>query len=171
MTHLREIPPSTRWALASHVLTRLVLELGRTAARPGGSPDSQRLFSLLGEEARRIADGNSMKRDNAADLVATLGTVSVILFGRAFETRYIEGFPEEGVIRLAECAMFREESAPCIPPAEIHAICSAYVKSVVEALNPEFSVGVSMARCRGDGFCEMVIARKEQFQDEFSACS
>ncbi|MDH7510638.1 MAG: hypothetical protein QHH04_06305 [Methanolinea sp.] len=166
MTRLHEIPTSARWALASHVLTRLVLELGRTGGgQPGESPDRKRLFSILGKEARRIADGNSMKRDNAADLVATLGAVSVILFGRAFETRYIEGFPEEGVIRLAECAMFREESAPGIPPAEVHAVCSAYVRAVVEALNPEFSVGVSMARCRGDGFCEMVIARKEKLWD------
>ncbi|MCQ8894670.1 MAG: hypothetical protein NQU46_08610 [Methanolinea sp.] len=165
MTHLREISPSTRWAIASHVLTRLVLELGRTGGRPGISPDRERLFSLLGEEARRIADSNSMKRDNAADIVGTLGAVSVILFGRAFETRYIEGFPEEGVIRLAECAMFRDESAHGIPPAEVHSVCSAYVKAVIEALNPDFSVGISMARCRGDGFCEMVIARKERLRD------
>jgi hypothetical protein len=161
MTQLREISPSTRWALASRILTRVVLEMGRVEIRSDTLSGNSRLFSVLGEEVRRIADRYSLQRDHAADLVGTLGAVSVILFGRAFETRYIEGFPEEGVIRLAECAMFREESAPGIPPEDINAVCRAYVRCVVEALNPDFSVSVTMARCRGDGFCEMVIARKK----------
>ena len=66
-----------------------------------------------------------MPRDNAADLVQTLGAVSVILFGPEFETRYIEGFPEEAVIRLTGCAMFGEERASTDAPAEKTSIYSS----------------------------------------------
>lgn len=157
MVKLHDISPSTRWMISASALTRLVLELGR-GDNAAGEPCRERLFSVLGDEVRRIAETYSFMRDNAAHLVGTLGAVSVILFGRAFETRYIEGYPREGVIRLAECAMFRENAGHGIPPGEIHSVCTRYVQCALKALNPAYSIEITMARCRKDTFCEMVIA-------------
>ena len=160
MVRLKDIPHAIRWRMATHVLTRTVLALG------GDSADAvpvfrERVFSELGDEIRQIADRYQMPREHAADLVQTLGTVSVVLFGPEFETRFIEGFPDEGVIRLTECAMFREESAHGIDPAVVNRVCQAYVASAIEALNPAFTISVTRARCRGDAFCEMIIERKK----------
>ena len=96
--------------MATHVLTRLVVALGQgTAEGTEIPPHLERLFSEMGDEIRIIADRYSMPREHASDLVQTLGAVSVILFGPAFETRFIEGFPEEAVIRLPESAMFMDD--------------------------------------------------------------
>ncbi|HDS63165.1 MAG TPA: hypothetical protein ENN52_03360, partial [Methanofollis liminatans] len=88
MVRVKDIPEGTRWLMATHVLTRLVVALGRAPAEGGAiPPEAERLFSEMGDEIRIIADRYSMPRDHAADLVQTLGAVSVILFGPAFETR------------------------------------------------------------------------------------
>lgn len=162
MVRVKDIPENTRWMMTTHVLTRLVVALGQ---EQGMSTDvssfQKRMFSEMAQEIRTIADRYGMPRDHAADLVQTLGTISVILFGPEFETRYIEGFPEESVIRLTECAMFRDESAHGISPGRVNSVCQAYVKHAIEALNPGFSISVSRARCRGDLFCEMVIERRK----------
>ena len=162
MVHVSDIPKGTRWRMATHVLTRLVVAMGHEEE---GSKDislyRERLFSEMGHEIRIIADRYGMPREHAADLVQTLGAVSVILFGPEFETRFIEGFPEEAVIRLMECAMFREESAHGISPSQVHQVCTAYLQHAIEALNPEFTIDISRARCSGDEFCEMIIERKK----------
>jgi hypothetical protein len=162
MVHVRDIPKGTRWIMATHVLTRLVVALGQEEE---GGPDissyRERLFSEMAHEIRSIADRYGMPREHAADLVQTLGAVSVILFGPEFETRFIEGFPEEAVIRLTQCAMFREETAYGIPPSQVYSVCSAYLWHAIEALNPEFTLNMSRSRCCGDEFCEMIIERKK----------
>jgi hypothetical protein len=160
MIRVKDIPEAKRWMMATSVLTRLVVALGR---EPGGPTDvtlfKEGMFSEMGSEIRAIADRYGMPRNDAADLVQTLGAISVILFGPEFETRYIEGFPDEAVIRLTECAMFREEPARGIAPLQVNSVCQAYVQHAIDALNPGFSVSISKARCRGDSFCEMVIER------------
>jgi len=148
--------------MANHVLTRLVVALGEDTDSNDVSAFRDRMFSEMGQEIRTIAYRYRMPRDNAAHLVQTLGAISVILFGPEFETRYIEGFPEEAVIRLTECAMFREESAHGISPSQVNRVCQAYIRNAIEALNPEFTVTINRARCRGDSFCEMIIERKER---------
>jgi hypothetical protein len=162
MIRVKDIPKATRWTMATHVLTRLVVALGHEPA--GGAsvaPYRERMFSEMAREIRAIADRYGMPRENAADLVQTLGAISVILFGPEFETRYIEGFPDEAVIRLTGCAMFGEERAGSGAPAEVGSICQAYVQHAIVALNPGFTISVAKARCRGDAFCEMVIERRK----------
>lgn len=162
MVRVKDIPEGTRWLMATHVLTRLVVALGRAPAEGRElPPETEAIFSEMGDEIRLIADRYGMPREHAADLVQTLGAVSVILFGPAFETRFIEGFPEEGVIRLTECAMFRDEPGRRVSPEGVHAVCTAYVRHAVEALNPDYEVTTTRARCGGDPFCEMVIERKK----------
>jgi hypothetical protein len=161
MIRAKDISEATRWKMATHVLTRLVIALGQEdESSTDVSSFQERMFSEMAREIRAIADHYNLPRDNAADLVQTLGAISVILFGPEFETRFIEGFPEEAVIRLAECAMFREKSAHDIPPSQVNRACRAYVQHAIEALNPEFSISVTRARCAGDSFCEMIIERR-----------
>ncbi|MDN7023764.1 hypothetical protein FGU65_02440 [Methanoculleus sp. FWC-SCC1] len=161
MLHVKDIPEATRWEMATHVLGRLVLALGQEAESETAASFQARMFSEMGQEIRAIADRYGLPRGHAADIVQTLGIVSVVLFGPAFTTRFIEGFPEESVIRLTDCAMFREESAHGISPLQVNSVCQAYVGHAVEALNPEFSISITRARCRGDAFCEMVIERRK----------
>jgi hypothetical protein len=162
MVRVKDIPEATRWIVSAHVLTRLVVALSQEQEKDAEVVSFQkRMFSELAREIRAIADRYGMPRGHAADLVQTLGAISVMLFGPEFETRFIEGFPEEAVIRLTECAMFREESAHDVSPMEVNSVCHAYVQHAIAALNPEFSISIARARCRGDSFCEMVIERRE----------
>ena len=161
MVHVKDIPKATRWIMATHVLTRLVVALGQ---EQGSNADissfREMLFSEMAYEIRSIADLYGMPREHAANLVQTLGAVSVILFGPKFETRFIEGYPEEAVIRLTECAMFREKCAHGISPSQVNMVCTAYLQHAIESLNPEFTLTMSRSRCSGDEFCEMIIERR-----------
>lgn len=156
MAGAKEIPMPTRWAIATQALTRVVLELDQRSER--AIPDAA--FAALGDEIRSIANRYRMPRGNASDLVQTLGAISVVLFGPTFETPFIEGFPGEGVIRLTECAMFRTEREMKRDPAMVNRVCMAYVGSAIQALNPDYEIVTSRARCRGDSFCEMIIREK-----------
>lgn len=159
MVWVRDIPHATRWRMATHVLTRTVLALG-SEPTADASTLKNRVFDALGDEIGQIAGRYQMPREHAADLVQTLGTISVVLFGPEFETRYIEGFPDEAVIRLTECAMYREENTQRISPAIVNQVCQAYLGSAMEALNTAFTISFTRSRCSGDSFCEMVIERK-----------
>lgn len=162
MVRVKDIPEATRWTMATHVLTRLVVALGQDQGKNTDTAAFQeKIFSKMGREVRTISDRYGMPRTHASDLVQTLGAISVVLFGPEFETRYIEGFPDEAVIRLTECAMFREESAHGITPLQVNSVCDAYIRHAIGALNPDFSVAINRARCRGDSFCEMIIERKK----------
>lgn len=157
MVRIKDIPMPTRWAIATQALTHLVM-----AADPQRCTQNPAyLMDQLGEEIRGIADRYQMPRGDAGDLVQTLGTISVILFGPTFETPYIEGFHAESVIRLSECAMFRPEQEKKKDPSHAHRVCRAYAKSAITALNPEYTIRISRARCRGDSFCEMIIEKKK----------
>jgi hypothetical protein len=148
--------------MATNVLTRLVVALGIEPVSGAKVPSFRNsMFSAMAREIRAIADRYGMPRENAADLVQTLGAISVILFGPEFETRYIEGFPDEAVIRLTGCAMFREERTRDVTNHQVSSICQAYVGHAIEGLNPGFTISVIKARCRGDPFCEMVIEKRK----------
>jgi hypothetical protein len=157
---LKEITRNRRWLIASSALTELLLSIGHHADPATGSVALADVFGELGRVVRDIADEHRMPRSNAAEVVQTLGAVSTILFGPAFETPYIEGFPAEGVIRLTGCPMFREERAELAAPGEIGAVCADYLAAAVEALNPDYQVTVSQARCSGDLFCEIIIEKR-----------
>ncbi|MCU0631393.1 MAG: hypothetical protein MUC66_00250 [Methanolinea sp.] len=155
MVRVKDIPMPTRWAIATQALSHLVMVADPQQCRE----NPEFLLDELGEEIREIADRYDMPREDARDLVQTLGAISVILFGPTFETPYIEGFHQESVIRLTECAMFRPEREKRRDPSQVHRVCSAYVKSAIKALNPDYTVSISRARCRGDTFCEMIIEK------------
>jgi len=161
MIRAKDISEATRWRMATHALTRLVIALGHEEeSSPDVSSFQDRMFSELAQEIRAIADHYDLPRDHAADLVRALGVISVVLFGPEFETRFMEGVPEEAVIRLAECAMFRKERYQDVPSSQVNRACRAYVQHAIEALNPEFSISVPRARCSGDSFCEMIVERR-----------
>ncbi len=157
MVRAKDIPMPTKWAIATQALSRLVV----VADPEQCSSNPAYLLDELGSEIADIADRYQMPRKDARDLVQTLGTISVILFGPTFETPYIEGAPEESVIRLTECAMFRPEREKRRDPSQVNRVCTAYVKSAVEALHPGYTITVPRARCRGDSYCEMVIEKKK----------
>lgn len=156
MGRVKDIPMATRWAIATQVLTHLVVVADPQQCRETPAY----LFDELGREIAGIAERYRMPREDARDLVQTLGAISVILFGPTFETPYIEGSPDESVIRLSECAMFRPEREKRRDPLQVNRVCLAYVRSAIEALNPRYTISVSRARCGGDSYCEMVIEKK-----------
>jgi hypothetical protein len=157
---LKDISRNRRWRIASGALTDLVLSLGHKADPATGTVALSDVFAELGREVGSIADDYQMPRSNAAEIVQTLGVVSTILFGPAFETPYIEGCPEEGVIRLTRCPMFGRENAERAGPEETFTVCGGYLAATVDALNPGYRVTVSQARCSGDPLCEMIIERR-----------
>jgi len=158
MVRVKDISMPTRWAIDTQALTHLVL-----AADPKQCKENPSyVLDELGGEIAGIADRYQMEKEDARDLVQTLGAISVILFGPTFETPYIEGSPDESVIRLTECAMFRPEWEKRRDPLQVNRVCTAYVKSAIKSLNPDYTVSISRARCRGDTFCEMIIEKRKR---------
>jgi hypothetical protein len=158
MLRMKDFPIETRWQIATRALSRMIIAAGKQVQDRTPLPDA---FYALANEIGRIASDHSMPRDDAGEIIHTLGVISVMLFGPAFETPYIEGFSEEAVIRLTRCPLYSEEFKELAAPETIRAACCAYLVTTIEALNPEFGLSVPFSRCAGDEFCEMVIERKK----------
>lgn len=155
---MKDFPIDTRWQIATRAFSRLVIAAGKQAQDQTTIPDT---FHELADEILWIARDHNLPRESAAGIVQTLWIISTMLFGPAFETPYIKGFPEEAIIRLTRCPMYTEEFWASGSPGTIHAACCAYLASTIESLNPEFNLTVLHSRCSGDKFCEMVITRKK----------
>lgn len=157
MLRTMDFPNETRWHIATRALSRMIIAAGREAREHKEIPDA---FYALGDEIGRIAGDHRMPRGNAGEIIQALGVISVMLFGPAFETPYIEGYSEEAVIRLTRCPLYSEEYREHADPETIRAACCAYLVTAIEALNPDFSLSVPFSRCAGEDFCEIIIERK-----------
>jgi hypothetical protein len=160
---VKDFPIDTRWQIATRAFSRMIIAAGKQAQDQKTIPDT---FYQLADEIRWIARDHHMPREDAAGIVQTLGIISIMLFGPAFETPYIEGFSEEAVIRLTRCPLYSEEFWASGSPEIIHAACRAYLASTIESLNPEFTLTMPYSRCSGDKFCEVVIERKKDWLPE-----
>ncbi len=161
MVTIRDIPMRARWEIASRILTYMPFLFLRRFAEPGGREGRiDVVFRDVGQELRRIADEYGMPREDAAGLVQTLGTLSVVLFGSGFETPLIEGVPEETVIRFAACPMCTLARERGLREEDAGILCASYVRAAIEALNPEYGIEIHDTMCSGSLFCEMVILRK-----------
>ncbi len=164
MATLKDISIQARWEIASRILTYMPFLFLEGLAEPYDKDAGERMdavFRDIAQELRRIADEYDMPRDDAAGLVQTLGTLSVVLFGSGFETPLIEGVPEETVIRFTACPMCTLARERGLREEDAGVLCASYVPAVIEALNPEYRVEVHDAMCRGSLFCEMVILRRQ----------
>lgn len=111
MAYTHKIPVEKRWRLAARVLTYLPFAYGKAQEDSPGDDSASiesAVFGDVAEEVRDIAAEYHLPTGNAAEIVQTLGAVSVTLFGSEFETPFIEGFDREAVIRLTAC--------PCSAP-------------------------------------------------------
>ncbi|KQC04290.1 MAG: hypothetical protein APR53_00105 [Methanoculleus sp. SDB] len=155
---MQDFPNEARWHIAARALSRMIIAAGQQVQAQEPIPDA---FYALADEIGRIAGDHNMPRGNAGEIIQTLGIISVMLFGPAFETPYIEGFSEEAVIRLTRCPLYDGKFQELATPETIRAACCAYLVTVIGALNPGFTLSVPFSRCAGDEFCEMVIERKK----------
>ncbi|MBN1195146.1 MAG: hypothetical protein JXA08_07370 [Methanomicrobiaceae archaeon] len=157
MLRVKDFPIDTRWQIATRAFSRMIIAEGKQAQDRTTIPDT---FYELADEIRWIAQDYDMPRGDASGIVQTLGIISNVLFGPRFETPYIQGFSDEAVIRITRCPLYSEEFWASASPDIIHAACSAYLESIINSLNPEFTLTQPRSRCSGDKFCEMVIKRK-----------
>ncbi len=163
MAYTHKIPVEKRWRLAARVLTYLPFAYGRAQEDSPGEDTASiesAVFRDVAEEVRDIAAEYHLPTGNAAEIVQTLGTVSVTLFGSEFETPFIEGFDREAVIRLTACPMLSTARRKGIEAEKAGRTCTAYVTSVVECLNPRYTITTTQRMCMGDDFCEMIIAAR-----------
>ena len=157
MLRVKDFPIDTRWQIATRAFSRMIIAAGKQAQDRTTIPDT---FYELADEIRWIAQDHNTPRENAAEMVQTLGIISNVLFGPGFETPYIQGFSDEAVIRITRCPLYSEEFWASASPDIIHTACSAYLESAIKSLNPEFNLTQSRSRCSGDKYCEMIIKRK-----------
>jgi len=164
MAHTQRIPVEKRWRLAARVLTYLPFAYGKAQEDSPGKDSASiesAVFRDVAEEIRDIAAEYHLPTANAAEIVETLGAVSVTLFGSEFETPFIEGFDREAVIRLTACPMHSTAQRKGIDAEKAGRTCAAYVTSVVESLNPRYTITTTQRMCMGDEFCEMIIAERK----------
>lgn len=164
IAYTHRIPVEKRWKLAARVLTYLPFAYGRAQEDSPGEDSASiesAVFRDLGKEIQDIAAEYHLPTGNAAEIVQTLGAVSVTLFGSEFETPFIEGFDREAVIRLTACPMLSTADKKGVGAEKAGRTCTAYVTAVVECLNPRYTITTTQSMCRGDDFCEMIIAERE----------
>ncbi len=159
MVQISDIPMETRWRIASRMFTGMPF-LALRLSRQDSTQDASYLFQEMARDLRRIAEEHQFACDDARDLVQTLGTLSIILFGPEFDTPFIEGEPAETTIRFTRCPMLRYARERGFNAGTAYRLCGKYVEAVVPALNPSFRIVRNDAVCKGQSFCEMVIQKR-----------
>ena len=160
MVSIKDIPVEEQLKIVRKVMSVLPFYVD-AACGEGCDSCVRSFFEDLASDLDTFATSHNLPREHAADLVRTLGIISILIFGREFETRYIEGFPGEAVIRLTECPMLHRADERGFAHSRASVLCSAYVQSIIKALNSRYQIRISRAMCRGDNFCEMIIEPKK----------
>lgn len=164
MVRIEEIPVELRWRLASRILTYLPFAYDRTFRELVGdtyNPRVRDIFKGMAGDSRAIAEAFDMPMNNATDIAETLGVVSAILYGPGFETECHEARGGKAVLRITACPLIRLAKEMDVDPENAFNGCAAYFSSLVEDLNPDYTLRYSGGACLGDAYCEMTIEKKD----------
>lgn len=165
MIDIDRIPAEQRWRLAAQILTTLPLAYNWALRDSIGAAYphlEQVIFKEVARDALKLADTAHLPHTRAGEIADTLNLLSAVIFGPEFQGDVLEKSRDSVMIRLSSCPFITVAREMRIEPERAYTICSAYSKTMVEALNSEFTLKNRTALCMGAPFCEKTIERRDE---------
>jgi len=165
MVSIDNIPIEERWIIAAKsagFMPLLYDKFFREALGEKYDEIERPILIEAGKEMKDIAMALGLPSGNARQIVETVGILGTISFGP--ENKYepvVE--TEHGAMRkMTECAIRNSAIQMGLDPRIVALpACRAMMRSVVESLNPEYTLKQDAKNmCSGNEYCEMVVERQ-----------
>jgi hypothetical protein len=115
-----------------------------------------------GKEMKDIAMALGLPSGNARQIVETVGVIGTISYGPENRFESIVETEHGAMGKMTECAIRNNAIQMGLDP-KIVALpaCRTLLRSVVESLNPEYSLKQDTKNmCSGNEYCEMIVERQ-----------
>jgi hypothetical protein len=165
MVSIEEIPVEERWIIAAKsagFMPLLYDKFFRKALGEKYDEIERPILMEAGKEMKDIAMALGLPSSNARQIVETVGILSTISFGPENKYEPVVETENGAMGKITECAIRNSAIQMGLDP-EISALtaCQTMMRSVVESLNPEYTLKVDTKNmCSGDKYCEMVVERQ-----------
>jgi predicted ArsR family transcriptional regulator len=163
MVDVERVPAEMRWRLATRMLTYLPFAYHHMFRDPVGEEYvsfEKRIFQDLARESRAIAAAFQLPVRNAVDLSQTLESVASVMYGPGMGWILREHSEDSVVIRVRECPNVDLAREFGFDMKNACNACRSYTTTLLESLNPEYSLSFSGEIDPGGYLCEMTLSRK-----------
>jgi hypothetical protein len=164
---MRDIPPETRWQIASisaSILPVLCTSILRKRLVKDCDHLAEEIWCNVGAEVAAIAKGLDLPVNPADQLATSLLEILRTVFGIEFRGEILDLSTDRAVILIRHCPFLIRSMELGEGTAAIFHPCLAFCVSATEALHRDFSVRFVRAMCMGDRNCEMRVAKKEDLE-------
>jgi hypothetical protein len=158
------LTPEQKWLAVTRFATALPVLYDVTfRERVGEDWDrlEQQVWVRLASTARDFAASSGLPARNAGEIMETLGTLLLALFGPEFRMEDVPIDEGRAVLMIRRCPFAFREAEVRGGPENLLPRCLAFSIATVEALNPAFTLRFVRSMCMGDRTCELKVMRRE----------
>jgi hypothetical protein len=160
---LEDIPAEVRWEIASKAFVNISMGYDMAFRQILGKEVvikiEEAIWAEGGKDAKNIAANLGLPAQNAAEVSAALGIVSMIFNGK-WDYKTIEKTEERSVDHFTNCPILNAYKETETPVISMPHVCQAYNTSGIEALNPKYTQRFTKRMCTGDDYCESIVELK-----------
>lgn len=118
------------------------------------------MWKKIGKRRGLEAKEACSRPGNSIEVAESLTAFTNSIFGREFGYEIRPGRGDSAFAVAMKCPLM-EKSRECLKESyTARNICSNYIASAVEGINPDYSVNYEKQMCNGDGKCVMKIEKK-----------
>lgn len=168
MVEIERIPAEARWKLATHALTGMPVALNMAFRNVAGEKFndeidniSRRIWSEAAKDQPVVAKAFGLPVNNARNIGETLYTISKMYLGAELKGNIRDESGDTVMCSTESCPMYKRAREIGSDPNDNCPACTAYLKTAVESLNPDYKLNFIKGMCAGDPICEMRVESKK----------
>ena len=165
MVSIEDIPAEQRWEIAAKAASAIPFAYDiafREAIGEKYDEIERPIYIEAGKEFRNLASALGLPTGNAREIYETFWIIGTILYGPEFKGETTEEGGDRTVGKTTQCSILNRAVEMGLDPKIVALTgCQTYHESIVENLNPGFTLQVNKSMCGGDPYCEMVIERRK----------
>lgn len=165
MVSIDDIPVEQRWIIAAKsagFMPLLYDKFFREALGERYDEIERPILMEAGKEMKDIAMALGLPSGNARQIVETVGILSTISFGPENKYEPVAETTHGAMGKMTECGIRNSAIQMGLDPKIVAMpACRTMMRSVVESLNPEYTLKQDTKNmCSGDQYCEMIVERQ-----------
>jgi hypothetical protein len=157
---LGEIAPETRWIIATQGLTGMNIGTQKALFDAVGQEKYneiiKQLFTQGGAASKQIADDLGLVAVDAESTAQAVLMVATVSMGPELKFESVKSTPQETIIRGMGCPFWNRLKESAITDDLLSVGSEAWTSSLTKSLNPNVTLTVTGAMCRGDAHCEWI---------------
>ncbi len=164
MVNIDDIPAHMRWEIATKAANSQSVVYDMLVRQIIGDKIDD-IWNVImtqgGKESKNLADSLGLPASNAVEIESALDIISTIIMGPELRGEILQASEERVIGKMTGCPMLNAHRNIGLEPTGTHAHCQAFCQSVVDSLNPRYTMRYTRRMCTGDTHCEYAIELKK----------